>query len=81
MQVKIKEFNVDMDVKSSGVEFEVRKPDGSEQIGDCFLTMTGLTWCKGKTDKKNGIKITWDEFIAIMASDKTLKKAVMVAKE
>lgn len=48
MQVKIKSFDVNMEVKSNGIEFEVRNPDGSAQIGDCYLTMTGLIWCKGK---------------------------------
>ena len=35
MEVHIKKFEVNMLVKSNGIEFEVRKPDGSSQIGDC----------------------------------------------
>jgi hypothetical protein len=68
MQVRIKQFDVNMDVKSSGIEFEVRTPDGTTQLGDCYLTMTGLVWCHGKTNKKNGVKISWIEFIQYMES-------------
>lgn len=81
MKVNIKDFNVDMQVKSSGIEFEVRTPDDSEQLGDCFVTMTGLTWCGGKKTKKNGIKISWHDFIAIMASEASIDAAIQAAKK
>ncbi len=81
MQVLIKSFNVNMDVKSSGVEFEVRSPDRKQQLGDCYLTMTGLIWCKGKTEKKNGVKIKWDDFTTIMTSKDSVKKAIKAAKD
>ena len=58
VKVKVKQFAVDMEVKTNGIELEVRKPDDSAQIGDCYVTKTGLTWCKGKTTKPNGIRIT-----------------------
>jgi hypothetical protein len=80
MQVHIKQFEVDMQVKSSGIEFEVRTPDGSSQIGDCYLTMTGLVWCKGRVTKANGIKISWDDLAIVLASDESLKAAVKAAK-
>ena len=31
MQVKIKSLDVNVDVKSNGIEFEVRNPEGSSQ--------------------------------------------------
>lgn len=80
MQVSIKSFDVNMEVKSNGIEFGVRTADGSSQLGDCYLTMTGLVWCNGKTKKANGIKIHWNDFIAIMASDDSMKAAVKAAK-
>ncbi len=80
MNVKIKKFEIDMDVKTKGIEFEVRTPDGKTQRGDCYLTMTGLIWCSGKTSKKNGIKVTWDEFIDLLSSKDSLKRAVKAAK-
>ena len=63
MKVKIKEFNVEMEIANNGSEFEVRSPDGSKPKGDLVLTKTGLEWCKGRTRVGNGIKVTWQEFI------------------
>lgn len=65
MKIAIKTFDVKMDVKSNGIEFEVRDPRDN-LLGDCYLTMTGLVWCKGKTTKQNGKKVTWKKFIEWM---------------
>lgn len=81
MKIGIKKFNVNMDVKSTGIEFEVRSADGSQQLGDCYLTMTGLVWCKGKTKKKNGVKISWSDFIEVMTTLARRKAAVKAAKQ
>jgi len=81
MKIGIKKFNVNMDVKSTGIEFEIRSPDGSQQLGDCYLTMTGLVWCKGKTKKKNGVKISWSDFIEVMTTQARRKAAVKAAKQ
>lgn len=81
MKIGIKKFNVNMDVKINGIEFEIRSPDGSEQLGDCYLTMTGLVWCKGKTKKKNGVKISWSDFIEVMTTLARRKAAVKAAKQ
>jgi hypothetical protein len=80
MKVKIKSFDVAMDVKSNGIEFEVRSPDNKTQLGDCFLTMTGLVWCEGKKAKKSGIKMSWTDFMEIMKSEDTKKAALKAAK-
>ena len=42
MKVSIKRFNVTMDVKTSGVEFEVRTPNGKTHLGDLVLTKSKL---------------------------------------
>ncbi len=76
MKVSIKSFDVNMEVKSSGIELQVRSPDGKEFLGDCYVTMTGLIWCKGRTAKKNGVNISWKGFIELMSSPETVKKAV-----
>lgn len=65
MKVKIKDMAVNMEVKSKGVEFEVRKPNGTF-LGDLVLTNTKLVWCEGKTSVENGVPIAWDEFIDFM---------------
>ncbi|MBN9548088.1 MAG: hypothetical protein J0H31_04190 [Alphaproteobacteria bacterium] len=68
MKVTIKDFDVGMEVKTNGIEFQVRKPNG-ELLGDCYLTKTGLIWCKGQTQRQNGVKASWNEFILWMESD------------
>lgn len=80
MEVWIKSLEVEMQVKQKGIELEVRSKDGKDQLGDCYATMTGLVWCKGKTQKDNGIKVKWEDLIAICKSDETLKAAVKAAK-
>lgn len=65
MKVRIKNLSVDMEVKNNGVEFEVRDT-ADNFLGDCFITKTGLIWCKGKTAKANGKKISWNKFIDMM---------------
>ena len=65
MKVKIKRFGVDMEVKNTGIEFGVADNNGEHQ-GDCYLTRTGLIWCKGRTTKARGIHVSWDDFIRWM---------------
>ena len=40
--------------------------DGANHLGDLVVTKTHLIWCKGKTDRKNGVKVKWEEFIETM---------------
>jgi len=65
MNVKIKEFNVEMVLKNRGIEFEVRDTHG-DFLGDLVLTKTKIIWCRGKTDRKNGKSLSLSEFIAYM---------------
>ena len=62
MNISIKTFSVDMSVKQNGIEFEVRTP-GEDHLGDCYLTMSGLIWCRGRTHREHGKKVTWEQFI------------------
>lgn len=66
MKVNIKRLSVDMPVKNKGVEFEIRDTDGTH-LGDLFVTKTGLTWCKGRTRRDNGIFVSWSDFIGIIS--------------
>ena len=75
MEVWVKSLQVDMQVKQKGIELEVRSNDGGEQLGDCYATMTGLIWCKGKTQKDNGVKVKWEDFKLLCTSDEVLKVA------
>lgn len=81
MKVTIKSFDVAMEVKQRGVELQVNSPDGSSHHGDCYVTMTGLVWCKGRTKKANGVKLGWDQLMEICHSKETMKAALKAAKE
>lgn len=81
MEVRIKRFDVNMLVKSNGIELEVRTPDGGTHIGDCYVTMTGLIWCKGKTTKPNGLKLTWEDLAVLLDSAVAKKLALKAAKD
>ena len=65
MKISIKTFNVNMEIKKTGIEFEVRNPKKVFQ-GDLILTNTKLIWCKGKVSKENGKSVSWNEFIGWM---------------
>lgn len=80
MKVLIKEFAVDMEVKSKGIEFEVKSPDGMRHLGDCYVTKTSIIWCEGRTTKTNGVKISWDDLMAVLASSVTKRAAVKAAR-
>lgn len=67
MNIYIKQFNVDMEIKNNGVELDVCNPQG-EHIGDLVVTKTKLIWCQGKTSPKNGVSVNWQEFIDWMNS-------------
>ena len=81
MKVWVKSFDVDMQIKQKGIELEVRNTDGGTQLGDCYATMTGLIWCKGKIKKGNGVKVKWDDLALLCSSDDILKVAIKAAKE
>ena len=68
MKVTIKQFNVAMEVKNSGIELEIKSPDGKRHLGDVFVTKTGLVWCRGRTTHQNGERISWQEFVDYMES-------------
>jgi len=69
VKISIKEFNMDMAVKTKGIELEVRDTKGNHQ-GDLVVTNTKLIWCPGKTQRENGILVTWKKFIKFMDTNK-----------
>ena len=81
MKVWIKKIEVEMQVKNNGVEFEVRSTDDTRQIGDCYATSTGLTWCLGKKTKQKGVQIKWGELMVLCSSPAALKAAIAAAKK
>jgi len=81
MEVWIKSFDVNMQVKQKGIELEIRGKDGDNQLGDCYATMTGLVWCKGKTKKENGVKLKWEDLQILCHSKDVLEAAIKAAKK
>jgi hypothetical protein len=76
MDVSIKSFDVEMDVKNKGVEFGIREPNGGERLGDLIITRANLIWCDGRERRENGKKIKWADFVAMVnAAQKPAKKA------
>ncbi len=65
MKVSIKSFEIKMDVKTKGIEFEVYD-NKKNFLGDLIVTQRYLIWCKGKTSRENGKKIEWKNFIKMM---------------
>ncbi|MGH8678717.1 MAG: hypothetical protein ACREUQ_10245 [Burkholderiales bacterium] len=63
MKVTIKSFEVAMEVKNNGVEFEVYSANGEDHLGDLIVTKRNLIWCRGRTRRENGTTISWERFI------------------
>ena len=59
VKVFIKDFGIDMDVKTRGIELEVRDTQ-DKHLGDLIVTKTAVIWCKGRTRRENGKKVTWE---------------------
>jgi len=78
MDVKIKKFVIEQTVKTGGIEFQVN--DNGSQLGDCYITQTGLTWCRGRTSKQNGIRLSWKELQALLETSETKKAALKAIK-
>ena len=81
MKVTIKSFDVAMEVKQKGVELEVKSPDGAQHHGDCYVTMTGLIWCNGRTSNQNGTKISWQQLMELCETKAKLKAALKAAED
>jgi hypothetical protein len=67
VKVWIKNFNVELEVKTSGIELDVSGNDG-KHLGDLYVTKAKLIWCKGRIPRNNGKEIRWEEFMAIIDS-------------
>ena len=68
MDVSIKSFDVQMELKNKGMEIEIREPNNGARLGDLFITKSHLIWCEGKVRRENGKKVKWTDFVGIMSS-------------
>lgn len=81
MKVTIKSFDVGMEVKAKGIEFQIHSSDGKKHLGDIVLSMAGLTWCKGKTTREKGIRVSFDEFTKWVEQKEAEAKAKAAKKK
>lgn len=65
MKIEIKKLGLNSEIHKGGMELGVYFRNKFK--GDLYITQTGLIWCPGKTAKKNGKKISWTDFITLMA--------------
>jgi hypothetical protein len=66
MKIHVTQFNVEQEIKNSGMQLDVYSADGADRLGDLTITKTKLIWCAGKVHKKNGVEVTWADFIKWM---------------
>lgn len=72
MKVGVKQFNVEMELKTKGMELEVRSNDGTF-LGDFVVTKKGVIWCKGKERREAGVNLDWEKFIELMEGQRNSK--------
>jgi hypothetical protein len=64
MQIKTQPFKEAIEIKSSGIAFDVYN-NGAKRIGDLAVTKNGLVWSNGSAQRK-AVTVKWDDFISWM---------------
>lgn len=62
MKVKIKEFEVNMDLGNNGITVDVYD-NNDQHLGDLRIGRAKIEWCKGRVRSGNGIKVNWNKLI------------------
>ena len=62
MKVSVKDFQVTMQIGNNGIELDVYNSK-DEHLGDLRIGKATIEWCKGQTQKGNGIKKHWTKLI------------------
>lgn len=70
MKLSIKDLSISMELKNRGIEIEVRDTKDCF-LGDLIINKAGMVWCKGKQQKQNGAKKSWNEIIDFFTDNKT----------
>jgi hypothetical protein len=63
MQIKTQPFKEAIEIKSSGIAFDVYN-NGAKRIGDLAVTKNGLVWSNGA--QRKAVTVKWDDFISWM---------------
>ncbi len=68
MKISIGRFDVNMDIKSKGIELKIWPPGkDAKHLGDLEITNTTIKWHSGR-GRKNPKTISWNDFIDYMES-------------
>jgi len=62
VDVRVKDFAVEMELGTKGIELEVRSPTTGRHVGDLIVTKTQVIWCEGRTGRANGKKVSFEDF-------------------
>ena len=62
MKVSVKDLQVSMDLGNNGIELDVYDNAG-KHLGDLRIGKATIEWCKGRTQKGNGVKVKWTDLI------------------
>ncbi len=63
MQVTIKDLAVNMALGNTGIEFDIYD-NNNHHLGDLRLGRGTVEWCRGRTRRGNGNKVSWENLIA-----------------
>ena len=68
MQVYIKDVSAEMELKTKGAELGIYDTS-NKHLGDLIVKKAGLEWCKGRTRRGNGVRVTWKKFISMISPE------------
>ncbi len=69
MDISVKNFDLELQVKTNGIEFLVRDNDGTHR-GTFVINKARIEWCKGKKRRGNGVQVDWDVLIDVLENRK-----------
>ena len=62
MKVNIADLGLNMSLGNNGIMLDVYD-NKNNRLGDLRIGKGTIEWCKGKTQKGNGVKVSWKELI------------------
>jgi len=65
MNVWIKNPSIEMQIKTCGMELEIREP-GGDHFGELVITKTKVIWRKRGIRRENAVALTWERFATHM---------------
>jgi len=68
MKVSVDSLEVAMDLGNNGICLSIYDND-SNYRGKLRIGKGTIEWCKGKTQKGNGKKVNWNDFIGYFEED------------